>query len=144
METSTKKTSKQVLKLALLILNRHREAFAQYEIACEQAAKEGFRPHYCIHGVNMWTDYDCACYACEEYGNYYDFEVYAKMSLEEAHTAHAKQDERVDMLVKLMQMGAPIQIAELGAWATEPVQTYYPKEEQKAGYAALAKCEPPF
>jgi hypothetical protein len=38
---------------------------AEYRKACEEWAKQGFRPQYCIHGVNMWVDYDCACYRCE-------------------------------------------------------------------------------
>lgn len=37
-----------------------------YELECEEYAREGYRPHYCIHGVNMWVDYDCACWRCEE------------------------------------------------------------------------------
>lgn len=144
METTTKKLSKDVLKLALIILNRHRQTFIDYEEEAAQYAKEGFRPHYCVHGVNMWVDYDCACYACEEYGSYYDYETYARFSLDEAKAAYDKQMERIDMLVKLHGMGAPIQIAELGKWATEPVQTYLPKAEQREGYAALSKVDPPF
>lgn len=37
-----------------------------YELECEEYAREGYRPQYCIHGVNMWVDYDCACWRCEE------------------------------------------------------------------------------
>lgn len=144
METTTKKTSQSVLKLALLILNRHRRSFEMYEEECKDYAKQGFAPHYCVHGTNLWVDWDCACGMCEEYGGYWDYALYARFSLDEALRAHEQQDERIDILVKLMTMGAPVQIAELGKWATEPVQKYFPKEEQKEGYAALAKCDPPF
>ena len=138
------KVSKEVLKLALIILNRYRKDWAEYEEACEAAWKEGYRPHYCFHGVNLWTDYDPMCGVCEEYGGMWDYKTYAGFALDEAIRAHKQQEERVDQLVKLMTMGAPIQMAELGAWATQPVQKYFPKEEQKVGYAALAKVDPTF
>lgn len=144
METSTKKLAKSVLKLALVIFKQYETQWDQYEAECESYAKDGYRPHRCFHGVNLWTDYDPMCGPCEDGYGYFDRLEYRKLALGEAIRAHAAQEERVDMLVKLMQMGAPVQIAELGAWATEPVQTYYPQEAQRRGYAALAECEPPF
>ena len=143
METKTK-LSKSILKLASKIFKSYEAQWAIYEAQCEAYAKDGFRAHYCFHGVNMWTDYDAICGACEDGYGYFDRLEYRKLALGEAIRAHRQQDERVDMLVKLMQMGAPVQIAELGAWATAPVQTYYPEEEQRKGYAALAEVEPPF
>lgn len=144
METSTKKLSKDVLKLALIILNRHRQTFIDYEEEAAQYAKEGHRPHYCVHGVNMWVDYDCACYACEEYGSYWHYDTYARFALDEAKAAHDEQSNRIDMLVKLHAKGAPIQIAELGKWATEPVQKYFPTPEHLKANAALTHLDPPF
>jgi len=37
----------------------------EYAKQCEEYAKQGLRPQYCIHGVNQWVDYDCACWRCE-------------------------------------------------------------------------------
>ena len=37
----------------------------EYRKECAEYAKQGFRPHYCIHGTNLWVDYDCACWRCE-------------------------------------------------------------------------------
>lgn len=143
METVTK-ISRPVLALALVIFKSYAAQWAAYESDCESYAKDGYRPHYCFHGVSLWTDYDPMCGPCEDGYGWFDPNAYRRLALDEAIRAHAKQDERVDMLVKLMQMGAPVQIAELGKWATEPVQSYYPKEEQREGYAALSKCEVPF
>jgi hypothetical protein len=143
METTTK-LSKDVMKLALIILNRHRQTFIDYEESAAEYAKQGYRPHYCVHGVNMWVDYDCACGMCEEYGGYWHYDTYARFAIDEAKAAHAEQLERIDMLVKMHSKGAPMSIAELGAWATEPVQKYYPKADQRVGYAALSKVDPPF
>ena len=84
------------------------------------------------------------CGVCETYGGMWDYKTYANFALDEAIRAHQQEQERVNMLVKLMSMGAPVQIAELGAWATEPVQKYFPKKAQKPGQAALAKLDPPF
>jgi hypothetical protein len=143
METATK-ISKQVLTLAMVIFKDYAKQWAEYEAQCEASAKDGYRPSHCFHGTYLWTDYDPMCGPCEDGYGYFDPNAYRRLALDEAQRAHAKQDERVDMLVKLMQMGAPVQIAELGAWATQPVQAYFPASQQKVGYAALAKVEPPF
>ena len=37
----------------------------EYARECAEWRAQGFRPHHCIHGVNMWVDYDCACAECE-------------------------------------------------------------------------------
>lgn len=144
METSTKKISRPVLELALVIFKSYAAQWAAYEADAAEYAKQGYRPSHCFHGTSLWTDYDPMCGPCEDGYGYFDPNAYRRLAIDEAVRAYAAQNERVDMLVKLMRMGAPVQIAELGAWATEPVQTYYPKAEQKKGYAALAKCDPPF
>lgn len=144
METSTKKIAPSVLKLALVIFKSYAAQWATYEADCAEYAKDGYRPAHCFHGVSLWTDYDPMCGPCEDGYGYFDPNAYRRIALDEAIRANDAQQERIDMLVKLMRMGAPVQIAELGKWATEPVQRYYPATEQKAGYAALAECEPPF
>ena len=48
---------------------KHRELLArqeEYQRECEYWYSQGYRPHYCIHGVNMWVDWDCVCGYCEE------------------------------------------------------------------------------
>jgi hypothetical protein len=143
MSTKTK-TSKQVLELALIIFKRYAMAWAMYDAECAEYAKDGFRPSHCFHGTNMWTDYDPMCGPCEDGYSWFNRNAYRALALAEAHRAHDKQAKRIQMLIELRSEGAPISITELGKWATEPVQTYYPKAEQREGYAALSKCEPPF
>jgi hypothetical protein len=121
METSTK-TSKQVLALALVILNRGRKAWAMYLEECEQASKEGYRPHYCFHGTNLWTDYDNICGMCEDHGNYWNYQTYAAIALGEATRAFEKVQERHGHLIAMMQDGAPSEVLmKLNEWALEPV-----------------------
>ena len=42
------------------------EERAVYERECKEYAEQGYRPHYCRHGVNLWVDYDPICGYCEE------------------------------------------------------------------------------
>ena len=39
---------------------------AEYDADCAQWAEEGLAPHYCIHGTNLWVDYDNICGGCED------------------------------------------------------------------------------
>lgn len=47
---------------------RQEKALAEWKVDAAEARAEGFRPHYCVHGTNLWTDYDPMCYGCEEHG----------------------------------------------------------------------------
>lgn len=38
----------------------------EYLREVEEAHEEGFRPPYCFHGTNLWTDYDPICGYCED------------------------------------------------------------------------------
>ena len=62
--------SKSIARLALLEVKLAKEniaeQLAQYKRDCEADRAQGFRPQYCIHGVNVGVDYDCACWQCEE------------------------------------------------------------------------------
>lgn len=42
---------------------------ASYTAECEDDAANGYRPHYCYHGTNLWTDYDPICGWCESEGS---------------------------------------------------------------------------
>jgi len=39
---------------------------AAWEEDARAAARQGFRPHYCKHGTDLWVDYDPICGWCEE------------------------------------------------------------------------------
>jgi hypothetical protein len=39
---------------------------AEYERECAEYREQGYGPHYCIHGTNLWTDYDNICGGCED------------------------------------------------------------------------------
>lgn len=52
--------------IAKALLPRIKARRKEYAEECEEYAKQGFRPQYCIHGVNLWTDYDPICGWCED------------------------------------------------------------------------------
>lgn len=53
----------------LACLNKTREVYAEmrgsYESDCASYSAQGYRAHYCIHGTDLWTDYDNICGGCE-------------------------------------------------------------------------------
>ena len=60
--------SKVVLRRAQEILRQVRARRENYAAACEDYYRSGYIPATCFHGVNMWVDYDCACWMCETFG----------------------------------------------------------------------------
>lgn len=58
--------SKTVLSLAAKIARRAEQGYLDYIEACESYRRDGYRPHYCEHGTNLWTEYDNICGPCED------------------------------------------------------------------------------
>ncbi|QFG12171.1 Hypothetical Protein OBI_RACECAR_43 [Arthrobacter phage Racecar] len=116
----TSKLPVRVLTLALQILNQYRARWAAYEYSCELDRKDGHTPHYCFHGTSRWTDYDNICGQCEDHGNYWDYETYARLALDEAIRRHQQTKEREALLIGLMKLGAPAdKTFALGEWSQE-------------------------
>lgn len=42
------------------------EQHEDYLEECEYYREQGYRPHYCEHGTNLWVDYDNICGPCED------------------------------------------------------------------------------
>lgn len=123
---------KTILTVAVLVLNSIRKDFADYEEACNEWHKQGYRPHYCIHGTNQWTDYDNICGACEEGDNYWNYETCGRRALDIAKAAYKEMNERTDMAVKMYMKGAPVDIAKMGEWIMEPLTKlgYVPEHQR--------------
>ena len=62
----SEKLSKTELKIALRALRDIQADRRRWEESCEEDSRNGYRAHYCEHGMNMWTDYDPICGPCEE------------------------------------------------------------------------------
>lgn len=59
-------SKKRIGEIAMALLWRIRRRDARYEEECREYAKQGYRPHYCPHGTDLWVDWDPICQWCEE------------------------------------------------------------------------------
>lgn len=100
---STVRTEHQrtIQRIALRIVRDHRARVDEYERECEEAAREGYRPHYCFHGANLWVDYDVICPGCED-GVFTRWTTGAELysqALELAKHQHAQLTRQNDAMV---------------------------------------------
>lgn len=110
-----------------IVLARKFYAEAKEERAQEEreAAEQGFRPHYCIHGTNQWTDYDNICYGCEE------GVTLLKMAVSRAAARITEGHRRCDIMLPMMGLSR-VDMDALGIdgeflkraveWALEPTK----------------------
>lgn len=112
-----------MLKIAVAYMRWLRERRDTYERECEAYARQGYRPHYCIHGVNQWVDYDIPCGSCEE--GYTDQEF----ALMWAHIEVRQWIERMtltsDFYTGARDKGAriPSELASMmSTWTAEPLE----------------------
>ena len=90
----------------------------RYEDECEYWARQGCRPHYCIHGTNLWTDYDNICGPCEDG---IDPRV---MALDLAWADHREMVKRAEVTIPFIAANPPIRHddhAAIWAWVNEPM-----------------------
>lgn len=122
MQTTTGTIAQTVAELAAQFMKGYKADYTDYLEMVEDCARRGYRPEYCIHGTHQWTDYDNICGGCETEGNRWDYLTYAGYALDRARAAFAERQKRVDALMKLVALQAPLgPIADLTAWASEPV-----------------------
>jgi hypothetical protein len=57
---------RRILMLAIRLQGQYLSHYADYLDECAEYLRKGYRPHYCEHGTNRWTDYDNICGYCEE------------------------------------------------------------------------------
>lgn len=91
-----------IQRIALRIVRDHRARVDEYEQECDEAAREGYRPHYCIHGANLWVEYDVICPGCED-GAFARWTAGAELygqALELAKHQHAQFTRQNDALVE--------------------------------------------
>lgn len=97
----------KIQKMALEIVKREKawreQAIDEYEHNAREDYRNGYRPHYCIHGTNQWSDYDVLCWACEEYG-WNQFPDY----LETLRHALAEAKHRMETANQRAELALPI------------------------------------
>ena len=82
-------------KIALHILKGWRERFEDHAEAGREYAKQGYRNHYCVHGMNQWTDYDNICGMCEDGYGYWDYLEFMKLSKAEAGRIYNRYEKEM-------------------------------------------------
>lgn len=114
-----------VRRCALDLLKRSRANFAAWESDCEDYARQGYRPHYCRHGRNMWTDNDIPCGTCEDSGYYYfNYLQELESALGQARSLMAETVKRraavLPLIIDFPRDPAPLS-SDLWAWVSAPI-----------------------
>lgn len=118
---------KRLIDLAAHALKRIKAREVEYEEECREDARQGYRAHYCIHGMNLWVDWDPICGYCEEGLGAYE------QALSYAHNVMFKEGQRVEAMRAAVHAvrasDARLAIAELtsmldvmGRWVEEPYE----------------------
>lgn len=102
-------------------------ARADWNRMAEVAAEEGFRPPECIHGTNLWVDYDPICPGCEEYGFNGLPNPYVQ-ALADTRSAMRQVRERTALAVPILRLvlgyggSAEVLRNALMDWCAEPME----------------------
>jgi hypothetical protein len=98
-------------------------AQADWDEMARECAEQGFRPHYCIHGTNLWTDYDNICQGCENGEPLWDDArdwAEAKWRAEEALRKVEKRSKIAEQVFDEDRSNTDL-IGEMSRWAFEPM-----------------------
>lgn len=126
-------------QLALHLVEQSRRRYAIYEEDVRLWYRHGDgRPYdkggkghsypYCIHGVSLWTDYDCACGRCEDGEGYWDYlrELgYARWEAKRRFDVHTRRiDTFVQIQNEIRNSLAPFTVdsTAINNWIMNPVE----------------------
>jgi hypothetical protein len=92
------------LRVALAMVKDHRLMREQYAVSLEEWHEAGRRPHYCIHGVNLWTDNDIPCGPCEDGHGYWSWSYLSMVRecLDAAESLMLERDKRIALASPIM------------------------------------------
>jgi hypothetical protein len=93
------------LKLAAKLSARAEQRYASYLSECDADRKDGYRSHYCEHGVNLWIDYDPICGYCEDGQSAADGVLRRREAISEAKERVAKSRKIVQLIIDAERLG---------------------------------------
>lgn len=108
---SALKENRTLARRALYYIGRLKARRIEYAAECDYWHSQGYTPHYCIHGANLWVDYDCVCGPCEDSLTVYqealslaycDYNEYKRRAV---WLASAPPDLPHDLQMKLIEWG---------------------------------------
>lgn len=97
--------SKAILKLAAQLDAKLQREYAEYLESCEIDIRNGYRPHYCEHGMSRWTDYDNICGYCEDGISMSDGLVRMAFALDNAKQRWERANEILDFITNAKAKG---------------------------------------
>jgi hypothetical protein len=104
----------RIIRRAYAYLLAFREHERRYQRECDEYRRQGYRPHYCIHGTDLWVDFDNICQGCEDGADP------RKTSLDLAWRDHDDMQRRSLAVLELARLAAPFPET-LWSWAAEPM-----------------------
>lgn len=109
-------------RLALKIVRSMRKMYEDYEEERRDEAKRGYRMHYCVHGTNLWVDYDPICGGCENGENYFDYMREMRYARDLVSATWEKcQKRRVNTLPIIVDGAGNELVDKLLDWALTPM-----------------------
>lgn len=123
MDVIAEETNASIRKLAGLHLAELRAEYAAWEAECARYHEQGFNPHYCVHGANLWVDYDIPCGTCEQGA------TLEEQALALAQYQWAQFAERMAWLNKRPEGLDHVQVGTLVDWAMKPIESAMKVEE---------------
>lgn len=103
--TITKNTAKIITREARKDFADIQRTIKNWNDMADECQRQGYRPQYCIHGTNTWTDYDNICGGCED-GIYPQDMTYMdvlKATLEEYREVNKRLTTKTDHLLEAMK-----------------------------------------
>lgn len=100
---------RHVHRMALQLIDKERKAWEAYDADVDRWYRhrhinQGHAYPVCFHGVSRYTDYDCACGACETYGHYFDYLFVARMALYQAQQRWDNYWKAVDVWITMITL----------------------------------------
>lgn len=110
-------------KRALFHVKRLRKVQIAYDEEVLEAAKDGYRPSHCIHGTNLWVDWDPICGPCEDGFGRYEGEALYKAALWAAESDISEYTRRFRLIAPLVgEYGLSSIREQLIEWAGETIR----------------------
>lgn len=99
---------------ALKHLKGLRQRDEEYLVECAEWRAQGYRPHHCIHGTDLWVDYDNICGFCEDGASNYEIAIGC------AHDDRRRYDAMWAMISTAQREYAPVAVKQaLLDWIVE-------------------------
>lgn len=108
-----------------------RDEYQRYLDDCERDRADGYRPHYCEHGANLWVDYDVICGPCEDGVSLRDGQTRREVALDQARRRYEQYLGRIEALNRLKSDDMPgvdwstAAVGERQEWAFEPIKSAF-------------------